>query len=327
MVSHYSGDFRTSYVGAVSAAIPRIRALGEGARCHHLGASKNLLYSAIFLLILAGPAFADSPMPCPSSPEKLGVSRLEEIDTTEGPTFGEQYPGKKLLKPGEVVLTFDDGPFPEYTEAILGALAAQCTKATFFNVGSMAKNHPEIARNVLEQGHTIGTHTWSHANLAALSTTAGKAQIERAIAAEDKILPGGVAPFFRFPYLSDSRLMREYLRTRGIAVFSIDVDSMDYRAKSAEQVVRNVMTGLAKTGGGIILFHDIHAVTAKALPLILEALKKNNFKVVHLISKTALRPIAVAATTDGDDVKAKPVQRARVVQGRKANQAYKWTLW
>jgi peptidoglycan/xylan/chitin deacetylase (PgdA/CDA1 family) len=82
----------------------------------------------------------------------LGVSRVAEIDTTGGPRFGEQYPGDHLLQAGEVVLTFDDGPFPNDTKAILDALAAQCTKATFFNVGGMAAAYPDLAKEVASQG-------------------------------------------------------------------------------------------------------------------------------------------------------------------------------
>ena len=149
--------------------------------------------------------------------------RTLEIDTTGGPTFGHQYTSEKLLEPGEVVLTFDDGPFPVYTQAILDALAQECTKATFFNVGTMVKNYPHIAQKVRDDGHTVGTHTWSHVNLAALSTEKGKSQVERAIEIENEVLPGSVAPFFRFPYLSDTPRIRNYLSTRDIATFSIDV--------------------------------------------------------------------------------------------------------
>ena len=277
----------------------------------------------IWLVIMTvTPALAEVSTPCTATPDMLGVSRVAEIDTTGGRTFGQQYPPEHLLQPGEVVLTFDDGPFPVYTEAILAALAAQCTKATFFNVGSMASNFPKIAQEVLQAGHTIGTHTWSHANLAGLSPAAGKAQIERAIETENKILDGSLAPFFRFPYLSDSKHMRAYLGSRNIAVFSVDVDSLDYRAKTADQVVRNVMAGLTKTGGGIILFHDIHAVTAKALPTILTSLKAKNFKIVHLIPRTALQPVALLGHSSQDDKQAKITHRHRVAQRRDADPIY-----
>ena len=63
------------------------------------------------------------------------------------------------------MLTFDDGPWPSNTRAVLDALAQHCTKATFFPIGKHALWHPEILKEVAAAGHTIGGHTWSHANL------------------------------------------------------------------------------------------------------------------------------------------------------------------
>jgi peptidoglycan/xylan/chitin deacetylase (PgdA/CDA1 family) len=83
---------------------------------------------------------------------------------------------RELLAPGEIVLTFDDGPAPLSTRPILAALAAQCTKATFFMVGEMAVEHADVVREVAEQGHTLGTHTWSHLQ----SKTAGRREDEGA---------------------------------------------------------------------------------------------------------------------------------------------------
>ena len=245
------------------------------------------LLFAIALSLAATATWAEPQNSC-SNADALGVSRVAEIDTTNGPRFGEQYAGDHLLQAGEVVLTFDDGPFPNDTKAILDALATQCTKATFFNVGSMAAAYPDLAKEVASQGHTIGTHTWSHANLAWLPQGRAIAQIETAFTVEDRLLGGGVAPFFRFPYLSDPKRVIAYLGTRSIAVFSVDIDSMDYLARSPNAIVHRVMGELAKRGKGIILFHDIHAVTAKALPTVLSELKAKGFKVVHVVSKMTL---------------------------------------
>ena len=280
---------------------------------------------AISLVFLcATPALAeDAPATCPAGPDVLGVSRVAEVDTTGGPTFGAQYPPRPLLQPGEVVLTFDDGPFPVHTESILATLAAQCTKATFFQVGSMTSHYPDIAKKVFAQGHTVGTHTWSHANLGGRSAASARAQVERAFTAANGALGDGtVAPFFRFPYLADSRSVREYLATRNVAIFDIDVDSFDYLARSPDRVLRNVMNGLSKTGGGIILFHDIHAVTAKALPDVLAALKEKNFKVVHLVAKTPIQPVAEIETSSvtraNAGAEAKPAAEAKPSAPRRA---------
>ncbi|MBP0651332.1 polysaccharide deacetylase family protein, partial [Mycobacterium tuberculosis] len=83
-----------------------------------------------------------------------------EVDTAGGLYLGQRYMGNKLpLEPKEVVLTFDDGPMPRNTERTLDALAAECTKATFFIVGTMAKAHPETLRKIAQAGHTIGYHS------------------------------------------------------------------------------------------------------------------------------------------------------------------------
>src|SRR6476661_7296720 len=109
-------------------------------------------------------SFAPAVAQCPN-PNALGIARTVEVDTTGGPGFGfEQYKAHDFLVLNEVVLTFDDGPWPGNTPAVLAALAHHCTKATFFPVGKHALWHPEILKQVAAAGHTIGGHTWSHAN-------------------------------------------------------------------------------------------------------------------------------------------------------------------
>ena len=100
-------------------------------------------------------------------PGGMGLSRVVEIDTTGGPGFGfEHFKQYDFLRPNEVVLTFDDGPWPVNTPAVLKALADDCLKATFFEIGEHAIWHPEIAKQVAVAGNTIGSHTWSHKDLA-----------------------------------------------------------------------------------------------------------------------------------------------------------------
>ena len=97
----------------------------------------------------------------------MGLARIVEIDTTGGPGFGfEHFKQYDFLRDNEVVLTFDDGPWPGNTPAVLKALADECLKATFFEIGKHATWHPEIPKQVAAAGMTIGTHTWSHKDLA-----------------------------------------------------------------------------------------------------------------------------------------------------------------
>ncbi len=230
-------------------------------------------------------AAAESPPLCQPGPDMLGVSRTVEIDTTGGALFGEQYPPSGLLQDGEVVLTFDDGPLRRYTLPVLQALDSQCTKATFFVVGQMAVADPDVLKETARRGHTIGTHTWSHRNVGALGAAAGQKEIELGVSAISKALGAPVSPFFRFPYLGDSKSSIDYIKGRNFGIFSIDIDTKDYTTRNAGQVQRRVLAALEKQKKGIILFHDIQGSTARAIKSLLGELKKRGYKIVQLTAK------------------------------------------
>lgn len=224
---------------------------------------------------------------CEARADVLGVSRVVEIDTAAGPAFGDQYLKiePKFLEPGEVVLTFDDGPMRRYTLPILDALDEQCVKATFFSVGRMAIADPVTLREVARRGHTIGTHTWSHKKLSGLSAAAMKREFELGLSAVAAAAGTPIAPFFRFPYLGYNKASMDYIRSRGVGTFGIHVDSKDFRTRSPGVVLRNVLNQLDHEKKGIILFHDIQPSTAGALASLLAELKTRGFKVVHLVAK------------------------------------------
>ena len=236
------------------------------------------------------PAFAQTA--CTPAPNKLGVSRTVVIDTQAGPRFGFQYKDASFLADGEVVLTFDDGPSRAYTKPILDALADHCTKATFFMVGRMALADPQMVKYVADQGHTVGTHTWSHANLHQIGTAAAEAEVEMGISAVRNALGRPITPFFRFPYLRDTQGTLRHLADRHVAAFSIDVDSKDYMTTSASAVIGRVLGGLATSRKGIILMHDIQASTARAMPVLLAELKARGYRVVHLRPKAEVQTVA-----------------------------------
>ena len=219
------------------------------------------------------------------NPNALGVSRTVEIDTTGGPGFGfEHFKQLDFLRDHEVVLTFDDGPWPT-TPAVLKALADECVKAIFFPIGKHATYYPEILRQVAAAGHTIGSHTWSHKDLSAIKTPdEAKAEIEKAISAVKWALEdqGQEAPFFRFPALRHPPEMVTYLGTRNIAIFSTDMDSFDFKMRKPEQVIKSVMTKLQKHGKGIVLMHDFQKATSEAVPELLAELKAGGYKIVHM---------------------------------------------
>ncbi|HUN95823.1 MAG TPA: polysaccharide deacetylase family protein, partial [Bradyrhizobium sp.] len=248
----------------------------------------------------ATPAPAPAATPAPLSkaactnPDALGIGRVVEIDTTGGPGFGfEHFKQLDFLRDHEVVLTFDDGPWVT-TPTVLKALADECTTGIFFSIGKHATYYPEILKQVLAAGHTIGSHTWSHATLTnkKLTEDQRKEEIEKGFSAVKWAL-GGVspAPFFRFPALQHPPEMVTYLGTRNIAIFSCDLDSFDFKARNAQQVIDVTMKKLDKLGKGIILLHDFHKHTAEALPELLRRLKAGGYKVVRMIPKAPVQTL------------------------------------
>ena len=238
------------------------------------------------------PAPAPAKSTC-ANPDALGVSRTVVIDTTGGPGFGFlQYKQFDFLTDKEVVLTFDDGPWPT-TPAVLKALAEECTKAVFFPIGLHTTYHPEILKQVAAAGHTIGSHTWSHAHLDSKKLTEQQArdEIEKGFSAVKMAIGANPSPFFRFPGLAHTQPTLDYLASRNIAMFSVDIDSLDFKSTSSDQVIQTVMTKLDKQGKGIILMHDLQKHTAQALPTLLRRLKAGGYKVVEMKAKEKLETL------------------------------------
>src|SRR5271169_5000926 len=243
------------------------------------------------------PAHAPTSASQCSNPNALGISRVVQIDTTGGPAFGtEHFKQYDFLRDKEVVLTFDDGPWPENTPAVLKALADNCLKATFFEIGEHATWHPEIAKQVAAAGHTIASHTWSHKDLAknpyASDIEQAKQEIEMGISALHAAVAGPISSFFRFPALQHPPALLSYLAERNIATFSTDIDSFDFKMHKLEQVIDSVMRKLEKHGKGIILMHDFQRATAQALPELLHQLKHGGYKVVHVVSRSPVTTLS-----------------------------------
>ena len=241
---------------------------------------------------------------CPGNPNAIGLARTVEIDTTGGPGFGfEHFKQHDFLQPGEVVLTFDDGPWPQRTPAVLAALAAHCTKAVFFPIGKHATWEPGILKQVAAAGHAVGSHTWSHQNLANKPMEQAKAEIEKGFSAVAMAVGGPTAPFFRFPALRHPPELVEYLGERNIGIFSTDFNSFDFKMRRPEQVRQAVLAKLKKFGKGIILMHDFQQATAAAANDLLNDLKANGYKVVHMRPKFAVTTIAAYDEEVRKDVK------------------------
>ena len=252
----------------------------------------------------AAPQSAAAPAPSPAKsaptcdkPDGMGLARTVEIDTTGGPAFGtEHFKQYDFLREKEVVLTFDDGPWPENTPMVIKALTDMCVKATFFEIGEHASWRPDISKMVAAAGMTVGSHTWSHKDLAknpyAKDIEKAKDEIEMGVSAVHMAVDGPIAPFFRFPDLQQPADLMTYLGTRNIAIFSTDIDTFDFKIHKPEDVVKSAMTKLAKNGKGIVLMHDFQHGTAEALPELLRQLKAGGYKIVHMVAKQPVTTVS-----------------------------------
>lgn len=208
----------------------------------------------------------------------------------DGRVGAMQYQKTLPLRDHEVVLTFDDGPLPPYTERVLNTLAAECVHATFFVIGSMAKAYPDAVRRALREGHTIATHSQAHRILGRrLSALDAEQDYETGAATVAAVLGSrnAIAPFYRFPGLGRSTAVEQYLEARGITVWSADFPADDWTHISAEQITARALARLERKGRGILLLHDIQPATAKTLPGLLRELKARHFKIVHVVAASA----------------------------------------
>lgn len=225
---------------------------------------------------------------CPGNPTALGTSRVLAIDPVDYPRIGRmQYPKSLPLTDKEVVLTFDDGPLPPYSNQVLDILASECVKATYFLVGEMARAYPATVRRIYAEGHTIGTHSEHHPfHLGSLAIDKMRDEIDRGIADVSAAVgdPDAVAPFFRIPGLDRSNALESELAAQSLAVFSSDTvaDDWHHRIKPA-QIVALALSRLEARGKGILLLHDIHATTVAALPGLLKELKEKGFRIVQVV--------------------------------------------
>jgi peptidoglycan/xylan/chitin deacetylase (PgdA/CDA1 family) len=244
-----------------------------------------------------------------TNPNAIGISRVLEVDTTGGLYLGQRYMNGRLpLEPKEVVLTFDDGPTPRNTERVLDALAAECTRASFFIVGTMAKAHPEVLRKVALAGHTIGYHTMTHPlDMVKRPLEWGKENISTGWKTVDQILYGKAEDrpansFFRYPGLFNSYGINAWLNSIDVGTFAIDASGNDWlkgylTATDWPNVMNEALKELEKTNGGILLLHDIKESSSRAVGPLLQELKARGFKIVHVVPKRPPPPIVDRVTT------------------------------
>jgi peptidoglycan/xylan/chitin deacetylase (PgdA/CDA1 family) len=245
-----------------------------------------LFASAFWASAAASPALAQE---CPGKADALGTSRVLMLGPGEPTRVGSmQYPQSLPLADKEVVLTFDDGPLPPYSNQVLDILAEQCVKVTYFLVGEMARSYPDVVRRIYQEAHTIGTHTEDHPlRMHKLPVEKIRWEIDQGIADVTAALgdPNKLAPFIRIPGLDRSDVIEAEAAARSLVIFSTDTVADDWhRHIKPRDIVSRAMTRLEKRGRGILLLHDIHKSTVAALPELLKELKEKGFRVVHVIS-------------------------------------------
>jgi peptidoglycan/xylan/chitin deacetylase (PgdA/CDA1 family) len=254
-------------------------------RMNHMHAARLLILAAA----CAWAARAVAAEPCPGNPDALGTARVLPVSVATTPRVGRKhFPTALPLAPKEVVLTFDDGPWPGTTPKVLDALRRECVHATFFLLGRNALAAPALARRELAEGHTIAHHTFNHPLLDHMSLTAADAEVDRGIAAVERAVYGDVAakprtPFFRFPGFASSPALLDRMQARGLVVFGADFWASDWNKMTPEAELALVLRRLDLAGGGIVLFHDTRAQTAAMIPAFLHALKTRGYSVVQVV--------------------------------------------
>jgi peptidoglycan/xylan/chitin deacetylase (PgdA/CDA1 family) len=294
--------------------------------------------AAIVVGCLIGSVFPALAEPsCPGNPDALGTSRTITVDPAAFPRIGSiQYKRTLPLADHEVVITFDDGPLPPYTNRVLDTLAAHCVKVTYFLVGQMARAYPDLVRRIYNDGHVIGTHSQNHPlTFDQMAEPRIAREVQTGIASVTTALgdPRAMAPFFRIPGLARSRQVESYLASQSLAVWSADEVADDWhRGITARDIVRLAIKRIeAKGHRGVLLLHDIHPATALALPTLLKELKSRGYRIVQAVPAgerpaTVPEPVTPAviahagwprvikASVSGSD---RPVKAVKVMHRRK----------
>lgn len=189
-----------------------------------------------------------------------------------------------------VALTFDDGPDPSSTPSILDALDARGAKATFFLIGRKVRKHPDLAKSIVERGHTIGLHSYAHDRLMSFKLAdAWRSDLEKGIRAIEKAT--GVRPtLFRPPIGHTNPQTARVLSDLGLRTVGWSVSGRDGVSADPRAVASRVTSGLRD--GAIVLLHDAsergdhQPAAVEALPLILDALSERRLEPMPLRSWT-----------------------------------------
>lgn len=243
----------------------------------------KLVGAGVVALALSISAYAQTPSR-PATPASAPSLARPLAALAAGPSAPETKAGTKpITKPVNcrrvkcVALTFDDGPVPQ-TKAVLDALKKKGARATFFVLGSLAKQHPAVLRRMLQDGDAIGNHSWDHAMFSGLSTPAIKRELKRTQAAIWSAT-GTKSHLVRIPYGENNpRLRKAAASSVQSASVLWSVDTLDWKYRNSATVTRNVMRAVRP--GSIVLMHDIHPTTRAAVPGIISRLQAKGYVLV-----------------------------------------------
>ncbi len=239
----------------------------------------------LFVLVaLATSSAAAAPDPMPveeHAGSAAGSARAPELTTlTDDPVLGKASRISGEEQHGIVAVTFDDGPNPETTPAVIEALEKYDIPATFFIVtqrisGKLGEKGRDVLARELADGFLVGDHSSTHPNL----KQAAGAQLDKEIDASIKTLSQQASRpigLFRPPYGALSGAGRVRLKKLGVTEVIWSIDTLDWRAHDAERLRKKVMGMILKQNGGVVLMHDVKSITAKVIPLILDDLEAEN---------------------------------------------------
>lgn len=237
-------------------------------------------FLSIALIASAAPAYA-------CGADALGTSREFKVSTKDSVGVGQSYPALGLAH-GEIILTFDDGPMPSTTPAILDILAKECVRATFFMIGKRAEANAKLAKLVRERGHMIGSHSYSHRELNGLPADEAKDDVRRGYEAVEKAVFGEVADrprLVRFPGFKSTPGLVSFVHDHHGTVVNTNISPADWRGDPATVTFERLRGLLDRQDRGIILLHDSQPETVKLLPMLLAEMKTRKMKVVTLVAE------------------------------------------
>lgn len=187
-----------------------------------------------------------------------------------------------------VALTFDDGPSGKYTRALLDGLYDRGAKATFLLCGYRIQDYPEIARRIVDEGHEIGFHGYSHDPMKTMS----RRQIAQELMDTQVLLPEGCHPaFLRPPGGFSSDAVRQVAQARGLAILHWSVDPHDWEIHNEQAIEKAVMEQVKD--GDIILLHDMTTASVEAALDIVDELLKQDYEFVTVSELARLRGIRI----------------------------------